>query len=889
MKSSRLRRIFRILVTLYPRSFRSKYFSEMDRLLEEEMQETPGSGWKTGVSILLDTLRHLPLSHIRSLRHPRRTPKEKKMAWTDDFVPALRTLLRHPAYSLTIILILALGIGANSAIFSLLDAVLLRPAPGVSQPERLVSLVKEDGRAFSYLDYRDLREAGIFEELSAGRRIELHLSEPQGNHRLDGELVTANYFSTLGAVPARGRFFSTQEDEDSPASRVAVISYRLWQNLFGADGALGRSILINENPYTVIGIASKGFRGTDLQSPPDLWVPMMRLPDFLMGMAGQALEQRGFNMFSIWGRLQPGRTLAQSRQRLQAAAADMDRIHPWPRGARQYRLDSLQYSAVPQRHREDVIRQGALLAAVAALVLAIACLNLANLVSLRAARRRRELALRSALGAGRTRLIGSLMMETALLAFTGGVLGLLMTYWSLPLLSSLQLPAALHPDLAVDLRVAGFGLLLTALTGLLFGLLPAWRASRPALMDTLKLGRGVERGSRIEPQRWIVVAQIALSVVLLTASGLLLRSLWNLSSVDLGFNPSRVLIAGFDLDLQGYDSRRGRLFMERLVKDLQAQPDVRTVSLSDDLPASGLLSKRRPVVFEGRENDPPISGIRQSVVSAGYFDTLEIPVLRGRGFDERDREASAPVAMVSQSLAERFWPGLDPIGQKVGLMGLEQWSEVVGVVRDHRHAGVREDTLGHVYWPLAQHYHSSLLESTRYLLLSCRSDPALLMPVVRDQMQALDPHLPLFEVGTLSERLYDGLAQERQSSAVLGAFAVLAVLLATFGLYSVTASAARRREHEIGVRMALGARPQDVLRLVFWQALLLVGLGLAAGLAGAFAAGRQLAHLLFGVQAFDPQTFAAVSVLLAAVTSAAVLLPAKGAARVDPVKTLKAE
>ena len=270
----------------------------------------------------------------------------------------------------------------------------------------------------------------------------------------------------------------------------------------------------------------------------------------------------------------------------------------------------------------------------------------------------------------------------------------------------------------------GFGFLLTALTALLFGLAPAWRASRPGLTEHLKLGRGAARGSRIDLQRWVVVAQIALSVVLLVAAGLLLRSLWNLNSVDLGFNPGHILTAAFDLDLQGYDRQRGRLFMQRLVEGLQAQPGVGSVSLSDDLPAAGLLSKRRPVVFEGRENDPPISGIRQSVVSQSYFDTLGIPLLRGRGFDNRDREGSVAVAMVSQALAERRWPGQDPIGQKVGLMGLNQWSEVIGMVRGHRHAGIREAPLGHVYWPLAQLYDSNLLESTRYILLGCDSDPA---------------------------------------------------------------------------------------------------------------------------------------------------------------------
>ncbi len=520
------------------------------------------------------------------------------------------------------------------------------------------------------------------------------------------------------------------------------------------------------------------------------------------------------------------------------------------------------------------------------LVLLIACLNVANLMMVQTAARNKEFAIRQALGAGRGRLVRQLLLEGLLLSIIGSACGLLLARWSLPLWESIQMPGQIRPSLNLDWRVLLFTAALMGLTTLLFGLWPALRASRPGLVSGLKGEAAAPMPRRVQPREFLVVAQVALSTVLLVAAGLLLSTLRNLQAVELGFRTD-VLAASIDLDLQGYDKNRGWDFYQRLLESVGGLPGVESASLSSDLPL-GPAGSSMELYVEGGDSKPQPS-VAQNIVAPGYFHTLGIPLLEGRDFSPQDRRGAAGAVIVNQALQERFWPGESALGKGVGVSGPGgPFYRVVGVVRDHRHGGLRQAPDPRLYWSHLQLY-GMMSGSAKTLLVRTTGDPTALLPQLRRQVAALDAGTPLFNATTLKAQLRSSMGHERQAGFLLTAFAAIAVLLAAIGLFGVLSFAVSRRRYEIGVRMALGARPQDARRLFLVRGLVLAGLGMLLGLAGALGVTGWLSSLLFQVSPTDPLVLILAGGVLMAVAWAASFVPAQRASRLDPAQTLRCD
>ncbi|HEX5724089.1 MAG TPA: ABC transporter permease [Longimicrobiaceae bacterium] len=803
-----------------------------------------------------------------------------------DLRYALRSFARTPGFALVAVASLALGIGANTAIFATIEAALLRPLP-VPAPGGLALVSLDRGGDvtpnFSYESYRRIAADPALAGALTFSPQPLDLAGEGGTERLSAELVSDNYFRLLGVAPGRGRAF-TAAGTGAPALE-AVLGHDLWRTRFAADPAVvGKPVRLNGQVFTVVGVAPEGFRGLVRGADPALWVPVTAQP--LLTPGSDYVNDPGISWLFVAGRLAPGVTHAQAAERLNAAMRARDAAGEVPADWRML--------AEPGSHGFGYLLSGTerplwLLLGAVGFVLLIACANVANLLLARTAARRRELAVRASLGAGRGRLARQLLTETVLLALAGGAVGVLMAFWTTNVLAGFRPPAgeSVRLDTGPSLPVLAFCLGLALLTGTVLGAVAALRAGRGDLVPALKAQPGSDGGGRIGVRGVLVATQVALAVVLLVGAGLFLRSLRNLQAVDPGFGARNVLLASVDLESAGYDAERGRAFYDRLLEAVRGLPGVEGATLARTVTPQPGGSRYDGMEVEGYvPAEGEVVGFDVNVVGAGYFETLDVPLLRGRGFTAADREGAPRVMVVNETMARRYWPGADPLGRYVRL-GTESTAprlQVVGVARDGKYRGLREEPTTNAYFPLAQAFRPSMT-----LLVRARGEPAALAGAVRAEVRVLDPSLAVFDVRTLREHLGQAMSQERMAATLVTGFGSLALLLAAVGVFGVLAYWVAQRSREIGIRMALGASRRGVLRLVLGRGMAFVAAGLAAGIAAAFALTRLAGSLLYGVSPTDPATFAAVAAVLGGVALLAGWLPAARAARVDPMVALRQE
>ena len=807
-----------------------------------------------------------------------------------------RFLVRSPGFALAAIVSLGLGIGGNTAIFGLLDALLLTPMP-VAQPERITAIYTSDFSSTryggsSYPDFQDFRQRGsAVADVTAYRLTPLSMNAGGDTEMAWVEAVSGNYFSMLGVGAARGRVLA-ESDDRVDANPAAVISHALWTRRFANDpNVVGRTLQYNGHPFTVVGVAAREYLGGLRGLSVDGWIPM--LPSRVLAPAGRGnwTEQRGSRGMFLLGRLRPGVSVAQAQAAFDVIGAQLYAEHPqeW----RTIRSVGRAISVVAERDARvhpdltgPIAGFLALLMVVVGLVLLTACANVANLLLARGAARSREIGVRLALGSGRARLVRQLLTENVLLAAAGGAFGVLVATWLMSVLVSFKppVPIPVALDIRLNTSVLLFTLALSVVTGILFGLVPAWHASKTDIVPVLKdeaLGR--TRRSRLRSA--FVVAQVACSMFLLVGAGLFVRSLLSARAIDAGFDPSDLIVMSVVPELQGYDEARGRSLYERVLAGVAAVPGVRSATLAESVPL-GIGGSRRGTAIEGYQPQPgEDTETAYNVVAPQYFETMRIPLLRGRSFTDADRAGGPPVAIVNDAFARRYWPNADPIGKRFSANGPQgPFREVVGVTRTGKYHTLGEDPRPFYYLPLWQEYQGTVTLHVKTL-----GDLRALASPVRDAVRAVDATVPLFDVKTMEEQMLVALLPARLAGTLLGAFGLLALLLASVGIYGVMAYSVVQRTREIGVRRALGAQTGSLLRLVLGEGMRLAAIGFAIGLAAAVALTRFAASLLYGVAPTDPLTFAGALGALSAAALIACCIPALRALRVDPVTALRYE
>jgi putative ABC transport system permease protein len=806
-----------------------------------------------------------------------------------DLRYAVRTLGKNPGFAAIAVLTLGLGLGANTAIFSLVNTALLRPLP-VERPDRLVTLNYAAERrmlpAFSYPNYKDFRDRNnAFSGLLGYRFAQLSLSHDGVNERLWGYLVTGNYFETLGVKAALGRVISADDDRSPGGHPVAVVSYKCWRQRFGGDPAvIGKNVIVNGRGYTIIGVAQPGFSGTEVVVAPEMWFPMAMQAQIEVG--SQWLDDRGWKTVSLMGRLKPGVGVRQAQTELNSIALQLE--SEYPDANEGMRVTLVSPGLVGGEMRGAIVGFAGLLMVVVGMTLLLACVNLANLLLSRATERRREIAVRLALGANRFRVMRQLLTESLLLAAGGGVLGFLLAVWLAKLTAAIKLPidVPLATEIQMDIRVFIFACLVSLGAGLLFGLLPAWQATKTDLGQALKNDASFGSPHRSRLKSGLIVLQVALSLALLVGGGLMLRALRKAQNIDLGYDPRRAIEMSFDLRLQGYDSAKGREFQKSLLERVRALPGVESAGAANIIPVDLHISSQ-PIFIEGQEPTRLADAPRAltSNITPEYFRAMNTRLLRGRDFAESDDDKAARVAIINETFARRFWPGEDPIGKRFALGGPESPKmQVIGVAQDGKYTGLNENRWPFVYRPQWQYRVGATT-----IVVRAESDSQKMIALVRGELQQLDPNLPIASARTLVERLSAPLLPARIVASALGGFGLLALLLAAIGIYGVMSYAVSRRTREIGVRMALGAQRGDVLRLVMGQGTALTLMGVAVGLLAAFGLTRLMKSVLFGVSATDPLTYVGVAALLTCVALLACYIPARRATKVDPMIALRCE
>ncbi len=805
-----------------------------------------------------------------------------------DLRLALRRFGQNPGFTLIAVITLTLGIGANTAIFSLINAVLVRPLP-VARGSEIVSLNQRQGAdvfpSLSYPNYRDMRDRNsTLSGLVGYRTLPVSLGLPGASQRIWGYLVTGNYFDVLGVGAVRGRMLHSEDDLKPGGHPVAVLSYSGWQKRFGGDpGVVGRTVKFNGRDFTLLGVAPRGFFGTEMWYEPEIFFPMMMQKE-LEGGSGY-LERRGVQNTFVAGRLNPNVTMAQAEANLNSIAAQLAKEYPQVDGGMKMVLTP---PGLAGNYIRGAVTGFALaLFGISSMVLLVACVNLTSLLLARAADRKKETAIRLALGAERMRLIRQLLTENLVVALAGGMGGALAAQWISDALGEwrppVDIPLSIH--ITPDWRVFLFTLLVSVLTTLLFGLAPALQATRTDLVPALKNEAATEKLRSLHLRDYIVALQVALSTLLLVCSVLVVTSLRRALDAPIGYNPTGVATVSFDLNMQGYDEARGREFDHRLLEKVRALPGVESAALADWLPLA-LNGSSDTMYVEGqpkpKPGDAPTS--YSFSVSPDYFRTMQTRIVAGREFDARDKQSEPRVAIVNRAFVQQVLHGAPPLGKRITSGPNGKPIEIVGVAQDGKYFSLSEGRKPAVWSPLETSYsaNAALVVRTR---LPGREPLRMIEGVVRD----LDPAMALYSTGTLVEQLDLPLFPARIAASTLGAFGLLAAILAATGIYGVMAYAVSRRTREIGIRMAIGASPQQVLRIVAMRALILIGSGTLLGLLGALAIGRLVAQILYGVEANDPATYATVFALMAGIAALASWIPARRAIRVDPVTALRTE
>ncbi|HEY1340861.1 MAG TPA: ABC transporter permease [Bryobacteraceae bacterium] len=855
-------RCYRGLLLLYPEEFRYEYAGEMTQLFRERWRA------ESRLPLFFDLVADVILGSAR----------EHFQMLLNDLRYALRSLRKTPMFAAAAVLTLALGIGANTAIFSVVNAVLLRPLP-FANPERLVLVNEKNDKlrlpnfGSSVLNYLSWKEqAQSFESMAAIGAGNYNLTGRVDPENFGGAAFSPSLLPLLGIQPVAGRGF--REGEDRPgAAPVAIISESLWKRRFGGEASLlGGHVTLNGVVYTVVGIAPAALA---VLLPGDIWTPLTIDP---------AREQRLNHVISTVARLKPGVTLRQAQAEMDTVAHRVGQQYPEVRDWGINLVTFFRTFVSPRLQTALLVLLGAVV-----LVLLIACANVANLLLSRAAARQTEIAVRTAMGAGRGRIVRQLLTESMLLSTTGGAAGLLAALWTIRLINRGLPPNLLPiPAVPIDGGVLLFGLMLTAAAGIVFGLAPAWHASRTDLNAILKQGgRSGGGAARALPRNLLVGAELALSTVLLIGAGLLVQTLLKLERVTLGFRPEGLLtfqVSPPPARYRGPD--RQWAFYHSLIESLESIPGVRAAGVSSGLPMGNgnyTATATAPVGPAALPVGEALT-VEWRAVSPGFFHAMEIPLLRGRTFTEQDTPSSPRVAIISQLTARRFWGDADPLGHMLRLIGSGLEFTVVGVVGDTRSTALATDPAPAMYFPAAFRTWPVM-----DIALRVAGNPDSALPAVRHKVHELDPELPLATVRTMDAWVSSSAAQSRLNAVLLGAFAAVALAIAAIGVYGVLSYSVNRRIREIGLRMALGARQGSVVRLVVREGMIVALAGIAAGLAAAFALKSALTTILFGVQADDPRTFAGVAAVLAGIALVACLLPARRAARIDPVVALREE
>jgi putative ABC transport system permease protein len=821
-----------------------------------------------------------------------------------DLRYGIRVLLKSPGFLLAAMTSLALGIGANATIFTMINTVFLQPLPA-EKPADLMFVYGTDNSgnknavlgAFlpvSYPNFVDYKEQNdVFTDLALNSFPNVVNAAVGGEKPspINVQLVSANYFSTLGVRAVYGRTFLPDEGTDEETSSVAVLDYKYWERRFGANPAvINSTIRISGRPFTIIGVAPKGFDGTISILPPDMWTPVRSYPSVLAGAAfpgGSIEHNRRLLMFNIFGRLKPSVTMAQAQTAMQTIGKRLEQAYPNENNGRNVAMLPLIQATVPPQIRTVLLQGSVLLMAIVGLVLLIACANIANLMMARATARRREFSVRLALGGSRWRLIQPLLIESLLIALPGAALAVIVAYVGKNMIISM-LPPVSNPgnqSMSIDSTVLLFTLGLALLSAVLFGVAPALRASRADLASDLKerAGTGVV-GGRFNLRSALVLFQVALSVVALASAGLFIRSLGNAQTVDLGFEHDNLVTLQYNVTTNGYSEGQGRLYHRQVVERVRALPGVAAASVATTLPLTPGF--QRSVFPEGQETTKNNQGVLvfTNIVAPGYFDAMRMSLIRGRDFNDADLKGQRAVVVINEAMAQRFWPNQDALGKRFRFFGAEEPRTIVGIVKTAKYVFVGEDPTPMVYSPVEQEYTPLMA-----LIVRTTGKPEALKATVEREVRSLDPEIALTNIQTASDLLSASLTGSRVAAVLLGIFGGIALVLAAVGIYGVMSYSVNLRSQEMGIRMALGAERREVMLMVLRQGMTLVGIGLVSGLIIAAGISRLLSGLLFGVGTADVQAFAATAGVLLAVSLIANYVPARRATTFDPINVMRYE
>jgi putative ABC transport system permease protein len=810
-----------------------------------------------------------------------------------DLRYGVRSLLKRPSFTIVAVLTLALGIGINTTVFSLANAVFLRQLP-VASPHNLVWLFSGNDNPSSYPEYLEYRnQTDLFEGVLASEWMALNLGSEGHALRVAGAVVSANYFEVLGVTPRLGRTFSPEEDKTQ--SPVAVISESLWQRQFGADqNVVGKSLVLNGHPFTVIGVAPREFVGTEEAFPREIWIPLQTkeiVRPSPLAAGNDPLNDRRSRSLDVMARLKHGVTLNQAQTAMNVVGSRLAQNYPETNANFRIALYTAGNGRPIFRSLLKPVTQ--ILLAVVGLVLLIACANVGNLLLSRAVGRRKELAIRLTLGATRLRLIRQLLMESILLGCAGGMAGLILNFWLINSLAALKppVPLPLNVEFHTDWRVLIFTLLMSVLSGIVFGLIPAIQSSKQNLVPALKdhAGQLGDHRGFFSLRNALVIGQVSLSIVVLIGAGLFLRSLNHARAIDPGFDANHVLTLSFHTNAQGYDERKAQQFYQQLTERIQTLPGVDNVSIAQSAPLSFFYAPAfgAPMFVEGHEpppgTDPSFAGM--NIIGPNFFNTINVPLPLGRDFNNQDQEGTPRVAIVNETLVQNFFPDGNALGQRLRVLGRRPASyEIVGIVKDSKYRSLGEAPTPYIFVPYSQSPQPSMA-----VHVHTNGNPKQLIAAIRREVQTLDPNLPAFNVTTLADNIEISLFPARLGAVLLGVFGGLALLIASIGIYGVMSFGVSERTREMGIRMALGAQRGDVLRMVIFQGMKVASIGVAIGSGLAFVSTRVLSSYLYDVSTTDPVTFTGITLILIGVACLACYLPARRATRVDPLEALRYE